>query len=118
MELLLENLETAMLLTEHEVAEQLHVKRCTVRNERLRGHIGYVKVGYRYYYTQDQVDDYIRVGSVAPTRKLSEPQRTRNNLKVDTTDETMATARAAHNEAVSKLAQDIFRRRPRIIPHK
>ena len=115
MELSFEYLEIAMLRTEREVAEQLRVKRCTVRSERLRRHISYVKVGYRYYYTQQRVDAYIRARSIAPVREPSEPHRARYIHKPGTIDAPTASARAARNEAVSKLAQEIFRRKPRLI---
>jgi hypothetical protein len=67
-----DELETPMLLTERQVAEQLHVKPCTVRNERLRGTISYVRIAYRFYYTQEYIDDYIREHTTHAVSKPSE----------------------------------------------
>jgi hypothetical protein len=93
-----DELETAMLLTERQVAEQLHVKPCTVRNERLRGTISYVRVGCRFYYTQEYIDDYIREHtthavsqpserSARPLASIASPRITRVQPKDSAVDE-------------------------------
>lgn len=60
-----------MFLTECQVAEQLQVKRCTVRNARLKGAISYVRVGCRFYYIQEHIDDYIREHTIHATPQPS-----------------------------------------------
>src|SRR6185437_1136705 len=52
--------EPNTLLDEREVAKLLRISRYTVRNERLRGKIGYVQVGSKIFYDQSQVADYLR----------------------------------------------------------
>jgi NADH/NAD ratio-sensing transcriptional regulator Rex len=47
------------LLSEKEVAEQLRVKPCTVRNERVRGRLGFVRIGARIFYLPEQVEEYV-----------------------------------------------------------
>ena len=50
---------TVQLLSETEVAEQLRVRPCTVRNERVRGRLGFVRIGARIFYTPEQVTEYV-----------------------------------------------------------
>ena len=113
-----DELDTAMLLTERQVAEQLHIKPCTVRNERLRGAISYVRIGCRYYYTQEQVDGYIREHTVhttsqrnkqpmpAPVRAKRSAKFSPAHLKADVPDE-------MQKQAARALVAEIFKRPPR-----
>ncbi|HEX4105801.1 MAG TPA: helix-turn-helix domain-containing protein [Rhizomicrobium sp.] len=113
-----DELDTAMLLTEHQVAEQLHIKPCTVRNERLRGAISYVRIGCRYYYTHEQVDDYITEHTVRATSQRNKqpmPALVRAKpsvksapaqLKTDAPDE-------MQKQAARALVAEIFKRPPR-----
>jgi hypothetical protein len=52
-------LEDAMLSAERDVAKKLNIKPCTLRNERLQGAISFVKIRRRYFYTEEQVEEYI-----------------------------------------------------------
>jgi hypothetical protein len=109
-----EQLETAMLFTERQVAERLHIKPCTVRNERLQGAISYVKIRSRYYYTDEQIEDYIRARTTPsklpppapeyldPVPDSGRPSRTPEKPK-----------RSARDEALLALAAETFRRRPK-----
>lgn len=54
------------LLDGREVATLLRVKPCTVRNERGRGKIGFVRVGARIFYTLEQVQEYYERQKVKP----------------------------------------------------
>src|SRR5437764_185391 len=52
------------LLDENQAAEILRVKPCTVRNERVRGKLGFTKVGKRIFYTAEQLTRYLQIQSV------------------------------------------------------
>ena len=54
-----ERLELPELLTVRQAAELLHIKPCTVRNERLRGKLGFIKIGAKFFYTRQQIADYL-----------------------------------------------------------
>src|SRR5690242_18602518 len=58
--------ELDSLLDEREVAKLLRISRYTVRNERLRGKIGYIQVGSKIFYDRSQVADYLRAWRVPP----------------------------------------------------
>lgn len=59
-------LELPDLLSVRQAAEILHVKPCTVRNERLRGKLGFVKIGMRIFYTRRNIVDYLERQQVTP----------------------------------------------------
>lgn len=48
------------LLDEREAATLLRTRRCTVRNERVRGKLGFVHVGRRILYTPEQLREYLQ----------------------------------------------------------
>jgi hypothetical protein len=65
--------ELDSLLDEREVAKLLRISRYTVRNERLRGKIGYIQVGSKIFYDRSQVADYLRAWWLPPCLN---PQKT------------------------------------------
>lgn len=105
-----------MLLTERQVAEQLHIKPCTIRNERLRGEISYVRIRSRYYYIQEHIDEYIsahtafananrKKGSMAGAAALPPPV---NSLQLESQPPSDAQKRAARERI-----EEILRHPPR-----
>jgi Helix-turn-helix domain len=109
------------LFDEREVANLLRVKQATVRGERIRGRLGYTRIGTRIFYTYQQIMRYLERQSVqacannttnawdksattGSARSRGETARTRRGAGPGTTSE-----RDRH--AVSALAQQIFRRR-------
>ena len=59
-------IERSDLQNVRQAAELLHVKACTVRNERLRGKLGFVNVGVRIFYTPQHIADYLQRQQVTP----------------------------------------------------
>jgi len=47
------------LLNVHRAAELVGVKPCTIRQERLRGRLGFIKIGARIFYTEELLKEYI-----------------------------------------------------------
>jgi len=62
------------LLSECEVADLLRVKPCTVRNERVRGKLGFIRIGARIFYTPEQVTEYLE-NQTMPTRDTQRRHR-------------------------------------------
>jgi excisionase family DNA binding protein len=54
------------LLTDKDVARLLRVSTMTVRNERQRGRLGFVRVGGRIFFTAELVEAYIQDNTVRP----------------------------------------------------
>src|SRR5256885_177186 len=54
------------LLNDREAALILRVKPCTVRNERVRGKLGYTKVGARFFHTLEHINQYLNEQEVLP----------------------------------------------------
>jgi superfamily I DNA/RNA helicase len=112
-----DELETAMFLTERQVAEQLHIKPCTIRNARLRGGISYVRVGSRFYYIQEHIDDYIREHTNRAISQQNEHQAI--SLALNTPAKTIRAMQRenALNETRKQLARErvaeIFKHPPR-----
>jgi hypothetical protein len=109
-----DQLETAMLFTERQVAEKLHIKPCTVRNERLQGAISYIKIRSRYFYTEEQIEEYIRARTTtskltSPT--LKEPDFVPESSRSNGTPE--KPQRSARDEAILARARETFRRWPK-----
>ena len=99
-------LETAMLSSERQVAERLRIKPCTLRNERLQGAISFVKIRCRYYYTDEQIKEYIlskTIPSNLPPRPVSLDRKTTSATPIDD----------LHREAELQRARELFRRGPR-----
>jgi hypothetical protein len=63
------NSAPAKLLNDHEAGELLRVKPCTIRNERVRGKLGYTRVGARIFYTVEQINEYLERQKVAACAK-------------------------------------------------
>ena len=61
--------DTPDLLTDKDVAKLLRVSPMTVRNERLRGRLGFVRVGGRIFFTADLVAAYIQLNTVQACRE-------------------------------------------------
>ena len=62
------------LLNDREAARVLRVRPCTVRNERLRGKLGYIRVGGRIFYTREQITEYLDQQRVAACVDISKIQ--------------------------------------------
>ena len=113
-----DQLETAMLFTERQVAEKLHIKPCTIRNERLQGAISYIKIRSRYFYTEEQIEEYIRSKTIL-SKASSPPTVTDTSLpsihhKSAPPANTLSSAeKDAIKEATLRSARETFRRRPR-----
>lgn len=73
------------LYTEAEAAQFLRVRPCTVRNERVRGNLGYILVGRRVFYMHEHLVAYLEARQVAPNPSLAhaepEPRRQRLDLR-------------------------------------
>jgi len=107
-----DQLEDAMLTAERDVAKKLNIKPCTLRNERLQGAISFVKIRSRYFYTEEQVEEYIRSKTsrlIAPHRPLAPP--TRNER--DTSPAILTESQNAVRAAVLRSARETFTRGPR-----
>ena len=114
------------LLTEQEVAARLRVKSATIRAERLRGKLGYTRVGARIFYTPEQIAEqiaeYLERQSVPacadnPTSTSAKSAaigsaRSRDETAPRTRGAAPGTTTAHDRLAVSALAQQTFRRQP------
>jgi hypothetical protein len=60
------------LLDEREAAQLLRVKPCTVRNERVRGKLGFTPVGARIFYSIDQINEYLETQKVTACANVSQ----------------------------------------------
>jgi integrase len=61
-----ENASQEVFLDERETAAFLRVSPSTVRNERIRGKLGFTFIGARIFYTRTQIADYLRRQTVPP----------------------------------------------------
>src|SRR6185437_7850899 len=112
--------EPNTLLDEREVAKLLRISRYTVRNERLRGKIGYVQVGSKIFYDQSQVADYLRAWKVPPwlNPPKTGPDKSETtgspSVQRETPKRTRGVGRGSiqlhDKQAVQVLAQRIFTR--------
>lgn len=113
------------LFDERKAALLLHVKPCTVRNERVRGKLGYVRVGRQIFYTEEHIRQYLLQHSVSAVQKPSngsnsvplsrdnnEPMSNPGMKDIRRENRSDATS-AADRRAASALAAEIFKRRPR-----
>ena len=48
------------VFTNKEVLEMLQINTCTLRRYRENGYLGYSKVGDKYFYTQDDIDKFLK----------------------------------------------------------
>ena len=110
------------LLNGCQVAELMGVKPCTVRQERIRGKLGFIKIGARILYTEEIIREYFekqRVAACAYDPKCPDPDRSEiTGLASDGGDraQTMrgiapGTTSGLDKQAESALAQQIFKRR-------
>jgi hypothetical protein len=118
----LELATSSVLLDERQVAELLHIKSCTVRNERIRGKLAYTRVGRRIFYSREQIGEYlkrqsVRAWGVYQTEIQSQARSETTGLaKSQDAKERRArgvergTTSVADRHAVSALAQQIFKR--------
>lgn len=63
--------EEAHILTEAETAHQLRRSVGTIRRQRRKGLIGYLKIGARVFYTQAQIDTYLESRTIEPCIKTN-----------------------------------------------
>jgi hypothetical protein len=107
-----DQLEDAMLSTERDVAKKLNLKPCTLRNERLQGAISFVKIRSRYFYTEEQVEEYIRskTSRLIPPRQ---PPAIRPPAERDISSAPLEELRSASRAAALRSAMETFKRGPR-----
>jgi hypothetical protein len=100
-----------VLLNDREAAELLRVKPCTVRNERVRKKLSFIRVGRRIFYSPEQIAAYVerqKVEACANANenqdKLAAGQPTRGVAPRGTTPK-------IDKHIVSALAQRTFKKR-------
>jgi len=107
-----DQLENAMLSAEREVAKKLNIKPCTLRNERLQGAISFVKIRSRYFYTEEQIEEYID----SKTSRLTAPRGplpASTTAKQDTSTVSLSESQKIARAAALRSAMETFRRGPR-----
>ena len=111
------------LLDVHRAAELMSVKPCTVRQERVRGRLGFIRIGARIFYTEELIREYLERQRVPACAFGPEPQ---NQDKLATTGsangqteagQTMpgiepGTTKEAAKRAALASARRTFTRRP------
>jgi hypothetical protein len=110
------------LLDVRRAAEMIGVKPCTIRQERLRGRLGYIKIGARIFYTEELIQEYLDNQKV--TACVSEPaaQSPAKSAITGSAKDLAAkasrmrgtapgTTKGADRLAEQALAQQIFKRR-------
>jgi hypothetical protein len=113
--------EGETLLDVRQAAVLLHVRPCTVRNERIRGKLGYFRVGAKIFYAQSQIAEYLesqRVTACVVVQENPSPARsaTFGSAKIATVPEPKTLGAApgtidqAARLAVLALAQQTFTR--------
>jgi hypothetical protein len=114
-------LEDAMLTAERDVAKKLNIKPCTLRNERLQGAISFIKIRSRYFYTDEQIEEYLRSKTIhlkPPEPVLAQPVNYPDRPSIRTPPippaRTQSSAeKEALKEAALRSARELFVRRPR-----
>ena len=113
-----EKLGIPQLLTEREAAQLLRVKSPTIRAERIRGTLGFVRIGGRIFYTPRQLTEYLerqtvpayRINETAQVRsEATGSARSRDETAPTNTTAAPGTTSAHARRAVSALARQIFR---------
>lgn len=66
-------MEDPVLFTEEEVAAKLRVSAKTIRREREKGKLGYLKIGHRVFITPEQINAYLEIVSVDPVAPKAKP---------------------------------------------
>lgn len=111
--------EDEMLFSEHEVAERLRIKPSSLRNERLHGAISFVKIRRRYFYTEEQIAEYIKSKTVAASLTMSRsvvthpPREEYTRSKQQYSGPEASPGQKARQEAIMRLAHETFKRGPR-----
>jgi hypothetical protein len=110
------------LLNVRRAAELVGVKPCTIRQERLRGRLGFIKIGARIFYTEELLKEYIEnqkvtAGACDPTAQ----SRVKSGIIGSANDlaarapkmrgTAPGTIKEADRLAEQVLAQQIFKRR-------
>lgn len=110
------------LLDVRRAAELIGVKPCTIRRERLRGHLGFIKIGARIFYTEKLIKEYLEKQKVPACASGPEFQ-SQGKLEITGSASIQAakartmrgtehgTTKEAARLAEQALAQQIFRRR-------
>ncbi|HWD29234.1 MAG TPA: helix-turn-helix domain-containing protein [Rhizomicrobium sp.] len=109
------------LINSREAAALLRIKPCTVRNERIRGKLGFVKIGARIYHSEEQLAEYLERQTVdacvtaQTSQSLDKLEATGSAKKPDgmarmTHGVGLGTRTGLDRPAVSALAQQIFKR--------
>ena len=118
----LESAARSVLFDERQVAELLHVKSCTVRNERVRGKLAYTRVGRRIFYSREQIREYlerqsVRAWGVYQTEIQSQARlettglaKSQDERERRTRGAEPGTTSVADRHAVSASAQQTFKR--------
>jgi len=110
------------LLDVHRAAALLGLKPCTIRRERLRGHLGFIKIGARIFYTEELIKEYLEKQKIPACASAPELE---NQAKLEITGSANVQAamaptmhgtahgmiKEADRHAESALAQQIFKRR-------
>lgn len=110
------------LLNVRQAAELMSVKPCTVRQERVRGRLGFIQIGARIFYTHELIGDYLERQKVAA---CAYDPRNQGPDKLETTGSANGlvgkdykmhgiepgTIKGLDKRAESALAQQIFKRR-------
>ena len=110
------------LLNVRRAAELIGVKPCTIRQERLRGRLGFIKIGARIFYTEELLKEYIEKQKVtacacdptAQSRVKSGITGSANDLAARAPKmrgTAPGTIKEADRLAEQVLAQRIFKRR-------
>jgi hypothetical protein len=114
------------LLTEREAAVRLRVKPSTVRAERVRGKLGFVRIGARIFYMSEQLSEYLKQQTIqpCPSSKIAQVKSEATG-SAENRDETASKGPGAApgmtsapaRRAVSALARQTFRLHPRSSRH-
>jgi hypothetical protein len=110
-----------MLISEREVAKKLNIKPCMLRTERLRGAIGFIKIGSRYFYTHEQIEEYLRSKTIRPRppERVLAPPASYSDLPsiharpIPPARTQSSAEKEAMREAALRSAGETFVRRPR-----
>jgi excisionase family DNA binding protein len=98
--------------TEHQVAAELNVSTDTVRRERHRGKLGYLRIGKRIFITEEHVRDYLARQSVEPCPSESDLPKSADigsaNAPIPTPGAEPGLTPLPDRHAAARLAQATF----------
>jgi len=103
-------------------AELMGVKPCTIRQERLRGRLGFIKIGARIFYTEELLKEYLEKQKVMACERDPTAQSPVKSGIIGSANGRVARAAKMHGTAPGTikeadrlaeqaLAQQIFKRR-------